>query len=241
MKYLIAVAVVFLLSIPSTFAQEPMMPQPTFATGDTWTYKIQLGRNAATATYTVLGVTSNGYAIREQSPDGTKTLSVPKNGNLTPEGAQMQWPLSLGKTWSDNGTEQGMSIFVTATVEAYELVTVPAGSFKAFRVKVHLCTVKPPQGDCGDSFSWMAPEAKTFVKIEIGKERVWDQLRGSSMALMTYSVTNQVSLVPCGAAHVDPGWCRPDGTRLTPMEACVELHHTTLSWCREDGTFLGKP
>ncbi len=96
------------------------MSQPAFTVGDTWTYKLQLGKNLATATYTVLGVTSNGYAIREQTSDGTKTLSVPKNGNLTPEGAQMQWPLSLGKTWSDNGNEQRTSIFVTATVEAYE-------------------------------------------------------------------------------------------------------------------------
>ncbi len=41
---------------------------------------------------------------------------------------------------------------------------------KAFRVKVHACTVKPPQGDCGDSLYWMAPEAKSFVKGEIGNE-----------------------------------------------------------------------
>ncbi len=73
--------------------------------------------------------------------------------------------------------------------------------------------------------------------------RTWQQIQRqlNNLTVPVPHGSGQTSIVPCGAAHVDPGWCRPDGTRVTPREACVELRHTTFSWCREDGTYLGKP
>ncbi len=55
----------------------------------------------------------------------------------------IQWPLSVGKTWTEtchqsttgNGNTQTKDTTTTYTVEATQEVTVPAGTFDTFRVK----------------------------------------------------------------------------------------------------------
>ena len=74
-----------------------------------------------------------------------------------------QWPLEVGKTWT---REQRVTIHtakrtipyrVTQKVEAYEDVTVPAGTFKTFKIS----TVNS-LGD--DNLLWFSPELGIFVK-----------------------------------------------------------------------------
>lgn len=73
------------------------------------------------------------------------------------------WPLEVGKTWT---REQRMTIHaakrtiayvVTQKVEAYEDVTVPAGTFKTFRV-----STSTSLGD--ENMVWFSPELGIFVK-----------------------------------------------------------------------------
>jgi hypothetical protein len=51
------------------------------------------------------------------------------------------WPLEAGKTWTVkttltlHGPNQVVPLEITSAVEAYEDVTIPAGTFKAFRVR----------------------------------------------------------------------------------------------------------
>src|SRR5512134_3741650 len=68
-----------------------------------------------------------------------------------------QWPLEVGKSWTraqrvtNHGAKQTTAYELTQKVEAYEDVTVPAGTFKAFRVS----TVNS-LGD--DNMVWFSPD-----------------------------------------------------------------------------------
>lgn len=74
-----------------------------------------------------------------------------------------EWPLEVGKTWTKKTTitnhaaKRTIPLEYTQKVEAYESVTVPAGTFKAFRVR----TVNSA-GD--ENMQWFSPEAGIFVK-----------------------------------------------------------------------------
>lgn len=73
------------------------------------------------------------------------------------------WPLEVGNTWTkstrltNHVTKQTMALTYTQKVEAYEDVTVPAGTFKAFRVSTANST-----GD--DNVQWFSPDLGIFVK-----------------------------------------------------------------------------
>lgn len=73
------------------------------------------------------------------------------------------WPLEVGKTWTRNhrmtihATKQTVSYQITQKVEAYEDVTVPAGTFKAFKV-----STSSTLGE--ENVNWFSPELGIFVK-----------------------------------------------------------------------------
>jgi hypothetical protein len=73
-----------------------------------------------------------------------------------------QWPLEVGKSWQRNfrvtihASKQTVQVNDTQTVEAYEDVTVPAGTFKAFKLR----TIGPNN----DDVTWFSPELGIFVK-----------------------------------------------------------------------------
>jgi hypothetical protein len=82
----------------------------------------------------------------------------------TPAERRFEWPLTVAKQWEtrvqverplQRTTEERRRV---ATVEAWETVTVPAGTFGAFHI-----VVKDPTGKT-TSESWFAPEARQVVK-----------------------------------------------------------------------------
>jgi hypothetical protein len=74
-----------------------------------------------------------------------------------------EWPIEVGKSWTraqrvtNHATKQTTSYEITQKVEAYEDVTVPAGTFKTFRIS----TVNT-LGD--DNMVWFSPNLGIFVK-----------------------------------------------------------------------------
>ena len=78
-------------------------------------------------------------------------------------GLTWDWPLEEGKTWTHNhrmtihATNQTIPFQTTQKVEAYEDVTVPAGTFKAFKI-----STSDTLGN--ESVSWYSPELGIFVK-----------------------------------------------------------------------------
>jgi hypothetical protein len=74
-----------------------------------------------------------------------------------------EWPLEVGKTWTtkyratNHMTNRTTDFEATWTVQAYEDVTVPAGTFKTFRL-----TLVDTMGS--DEVYWYSPELGIFVK-----------------------------------------------------------------------------
>ena len=73
------------------------------------------------------------------------------------------WPLEVGKTWTKNyrvtihARSQTYPFEITQKVEAYEDVTVPAGTFKAFKI-----STSDTLGN--ENMNWFSPELGIFVK-----------------------------------------------------------------------------
>ena len=85
---------------------------------------------------------------------------------ISPHSGTMLWPLFVGKSWTarsayeDHVNRRTWNNVVTYwTVEAYEDVAVPAGTFKAFRIQS-----SPGENDGTIKTLWYAPEMKIAVK-----------------------------------------------------------------------------
>ena len=97
-----------------------------------------------------------------------------------------QWPLEVGKSWTG---EQRMTIHaakatvpysVTQKVEAYEDVTVPAGTFKTFKV-----STVTSLGD--ENLLWFSPELGIFVKQSLKRTAKHRQGTGTrEIELLSY-------------------------------------------------------
>jgi hypothetical protein len=99
---------------------------------------------------------SSDYDLVEQRTSDGSTV------RFNPPLRVYQWPLKVGSSWSYMSsieTSQGAKIptRVTASVVSYESVTVPAGTFMAFRTILSLN---------GRQFmeNWWAPETRTGVR-----------------------------------------------------------------------------
>jgi hypothetical protein len=73
------------------------------------------------------------------------------------------WPLTVGKSWKRDyrmtihAAKRTIPYQVTQKVEAYESVTVPAGTFKAFKI-----STSSTLGD--ENVFWFSPEVGVYVK-----------------------------------------------------------------------------
>jgi hypothetical protein len=101
-------------------------------------------------------VTADGGWAAILSPDGKPILSYdPPFG--------FDYPLMVGKTWTKSykltvhASRRVFPFDATFKVEAYEDVTVPAGTFKAFKISSSTNTGSE------DTY-WFAPELGLFVK-----------------------------------------------------------------------------
>jgi hypothetical protein len=77
-----------------------------------------------------------------------------------------EWPLEVGKTWTkkyestNHMNKRTISYESTQTVEAHEEVSVPAGTFKTFRV-----STRTSMGD--ENVVWFSPDLGIWVKANL--------------------------------------------------------------------------
>lgn len=130
-------------------------------------------------TWTIVEVSYPGRAVYGTS-DGTETavydkatrnwIATLRGGNerfaASPDDGTFSWPLWVGKSWMASYTyddrERGRSFSPVQawwTVAAYENVTVPAGTFKAFRLES-----APGTNNATRIVFWYAPDLKLTVK-----------------------------------------------------------------------------
>jgi hypothetical protein len=101
---------------------------------------------------TVLRVLDPNGQLRSEVDSGLRTLD---------------FPLRVGKTWDHNldmSSASGPTYSYTNhfTVEAYELVTVPAGTFKAFRIRQDQENLTSRRRYTG--LTWWSPDVRWVVK-----------------------------------------------------------------------------
>lgn len=92
----------------------------------------------------------------------------------TPDSRMLQWPLEVGKKyaaeseWINTSTSQKGLNEYKATVESYEDITVPAGTFKAYKVVLKGFWNRRDTQFNGSGRStqtlWYAPDVKRWVK-----------------------------------------------------------------------------
>ncbi len=86
-----------------------------------------------------------------------------------PDDGAFRFPLEVGKSWSQRYvrvlTRQGQEreVLVEVKVKVYERLTVPAGTFDAFRIEAVTRSAGDPWSPAHITY-WYAPAAKSIVK-----------------------------------------------------------------------------
>jgi hypothetical protein len=185
------------LQAPAVTRPEPMFgpgvplppaPRPAWTVGDTWRYRDFTGTPFELK---VVGVSADHYAIEKKTGPRSDMLRADLDCS-SDWFARFQWPLEIGRQWLFEGRQQagGGRTYNYATefaVEAGEAVTVPAGTFDAFRIHGRQCNTDLNQR--GDFFVWYAVATKTWVKISWFQQAYWgDRLSGRSTELVSHQL-----------------------------------------------------
>ena len=74
-----------------------------------------------------------------------------------------QWPIEVGKSWTsrtkqtNHAAKTAIDLEYTQTVEAYETITIPAGTYQTFRIRT--------SNSLGDeNVQWWSPDTGIFMK-----------------------------------------------------------------------------
>ena len=153
------------------FATPPLGSTYTIARSDTGSY----GSGTTQITMKIAERMWEGkQVIAYVGPTGV-TLSTPEGrwpAILTPDEKPIfsfeppigyEFPLEVGKTWTKSyrvtvhATKQTIPFDSTSKVEAYEDVTVPAGTFKAFKISSSDTTGS-------ETVTWSSPEVGMWIK-----------------------------------------------------------------------------
>ncbi len=174
-----------LLGPPTAHAQKPRAERPTYAVGDKWI--------RSDGVYDLVRIEKEMYIF---AAEGGREIHMTKDlaiAAILTAGAvdfefdpppRLTWPLELGKWGITRGfwkepshphrgpavsPASGTQAISTWSVEAYEDIHVPAGTFRAFRVLFDTSS-----GALGGSYgvsrnlvtAWYAPEVRQFVKFQ---------------------------------------------------------------------------
>ena len=159
-----------LVSSMPALAQAPRAERPTYTTGDKWilTYGV----------YDLIRIENDLYvfaAAGDREIHLTKDLTIAKvkRGNsvweFTPP-PSISWPLEVGKSgkiftfWSR--PDGGGRLNIEWKVEAYEDITVPAGTFKAFRITYSFLLGPPGNREWREFSTWYAPEVRQIIRVQ---------------------------------------------------------------------------
>lgn len=161
----------------SLFAQSPKAELPTWTAGSYWRYQ---GKANGTVMHLLKRVEGTKeidgqkyYVLRSGSQKQYFNLELNPTiiensrgeviNSVSPNLAYFNWPLEVGKTWSQKVTHviDGKTYNYTQDfkVLAYEKVSTPAGEFNAF--KLSRATLS---GGTYEEY-WYAPEVRNIVKM----------------------------------------------------------------------------
>jgi len=166
----------------TTPAGAQVADRPQIKVGDSWEYSFHDTKNSRTGcTYslTVTGVTDDKITVDMQNPQRcnlgalAESMVYDKDFNLMYAGLTPYrtnaFPLQIGKQWNqkfDLNTEANTLLHndVTAKVIAIEKVTVPAGTFDAYKVVVERKYASQYTSGTITETRWYAPQAKSYIR-----------------------------------------------------------------------------
>jgi hypothetical protein len=202
MKRIIILGFVFLFLASQTWGQEKC-EAPVWKVGDKWTHKDATG---ATFTNEVLDVKRDLFILKNEETQDVEAIDQ-KTMNIKyaigSSGQKIQstgprklndFPLFVGKKWTDNFTAEGgrfsrqpFNVLCDFKVEGMAEVKIPAGTFKTY-------VIYQKQGIMayGGTFSWMrlwySPEVKRWIKREYEKSNYWALGRRNDAELISYEL-----------------------------------------------------
>ncbi len=171
-----AFTALFLLipALASTQNSPPVAERPVYSEGDYWTL---INKNRfKERTHTFLREEEDKYVFSLNGSDKTSRFyftSQIKSTHVGYPGPVIQFPLQIGEKWNYDYQRKGTAgggrrnmIRAQHNVVAYEAVTVPAGTFQAFKINVHVEAVQWDKMMTmpGKMYFWYAPDVKQLIK-----------------------------------------------------------------------------
>ncbi len=186
---------------------QPQVAAPSIAVGDTYVYESKaLGAEASgpgSSLITRRTVTSSGRTVTMSSLVLRSKNAKPRNlyydrewnlvksrntsgsgHDYSPALRYYDFPLYTGKTWRETTTETNIKTgairqhTLSGRVEGWEMVSVPAGTFRGIKVELQTELYDPSTGEriIGSDTSWYVPEVrrsvKSLMKGKAGKQRL---------------------------------------------------------------------
>lgn len=173
-------------TIQSTYISQEKCDAPVWNVGDFWRYRFD---NKKEGEHRVLGIeeyknikiyiVQDVYGVYKKGFD-VKTLQltveISSDGKKIVPMTDWSWhydfPLYVGKKWEKmvTGYDAGHSLrdyLYTYRVISYENVTVPAGTFNAFKIEREQKSMRGI-GDSVITYKWYSPEVKNEIKLQYG-------------------------------------------------------------------------
>src|SRR5438094_662827 len=177
-----SISVLLLLALAGVAEAQPRVERPTWQVGDRWV--------RSDGAWDLVRIENDRYVF-SNGPGSemhfTRNLALvqytraPRGFAFEPA-IDLQWPLKVGQfasgdvRWTTRNCPGGCPRRITVRVDKYETITVPAGTFKAF--KISLESAPPPAarhnhpgGWTSSIVMWYAPDLGRYVKME--NERDW--------------------------------------------------------------------
>lgn len=157
--------------------------------------------NSKTAKARTLRFTPEWNLLSSRNPDGS-------GFDYAPPLKYFAFPLYPGKTWQQTSQETNIKTgairehTLSATVEDWEDVSVPAGTFRALKITIHTTLLDHATGQqsTGTDLSWYAPTLRRSVKSDTTSYSSQGQQEKQLIQLMRYDIKEANAPVHDGVA-----------------------------------------
>lgn len=195
-----------ILSIPVILYGQDKVEAPVWSIGDKWTYK---GASGDQWTNEVVNRKDDLYILKTGASKDLNAFdknSMNLKMVIDESGKEMEadsalrklfdFPISVGKTWSDTTTSYPTSGVTRMgkiiydhdfKVEGMEEIAITAGKFKAY--KIHYNQTNRNTKRSGWVRFWYSPDVKNWIRREGEKISYWEKIRWARDAeLISYSL-----------------------------------------------------
>jgi hypothetical protein len=156
-----------LLMFDISYAANPTVERPSYSEGDYWVY----AADDKEIKFTFVREEKDRYIFEKGGTQVVKdfNLTLVRDKISGYPGPIIKFPLTVGKWWDyefeaeDTVTKKETNRIAKYVVESYEQITVPAGTFWAFKITFTIVGAKFRHTLKSGDY-WYAPEVKNIIK-----------------------------------------------------------------------------